>query len=149
MSSVLHTRRWYRKNNLARLLVALVLFSNLYAALGFFFSPQAFTAVYELVGGPGEAAVAGFGLLFAMWQVPYLVALINPLKHKLSLMEALAMQGLGVIGETFILLRIPAIHTVLRSGISRFIIFDLAGLAVLTVSLLIVNWITPENESKI
>ena len=149
MSSVLHTRRWYRKNNLARLLVALVLFSNLYAALGFFFSPQVFTAAYELVGGPGEAAVAGFGLLFAMWQVPYLVALINPLKHKLSLMEALAMQGLGVIGETFILLRIPAIHTVLRSGISRFIIFDLAGLALLAMSLLIVNRIITENESKI
>lgn len=149
MSSVLHTRRWYRKNNLARLLVALVLFSNLYAALGFFFSPQAFTAAYELVGGPGEAAVAGFGLLFAMWQVPYLVALINPLKHKLSLMEALAMQGLGVIGETFILLRIPAIHTVLRSGISRFIIFDLAGLALLAISLLIVYRIITENESKI
>jgi len=147
--SVLHTRRWYRTENLARLLVALVLVSNLYAALGFFFSPQAFTAAYELVGAPGEAAVAGFGLLFAMWQVPYLVALINPLKQKLSLVEALAMQGLGVIGETFILLRIPPIHTVLRSGISRFIIFDLAGLTLLAVSLLIINRIIPENESKI
>ena len=149
MISVLHTRRWYRTENLARLLVALVLVSNLYAALGFFFSPQAFTAAYELVGAPGEAALAGFGLLFAMWQVPYLVALINPLKQKLSLVEALAMQGLGVIGETFILLRIPPIHTVLRSGISRFIIFDLAGLALLAVSLMIINRIIPENESKI
>jgi len=149
VSSALRARRWYRTENLARLLIALVLISNLYAALGFFFSPQAFTAAYELVGAPGEAAVAGFGLLFAMWQVPYLVALINPLKQKLSLVEALAMQGLGVIGETFILLRIPPIHTVLRSGISRFIIFDLAGLALLAVSLLIINRIIPENESKI
>ena len=149
MSSALHTRRWYRTENLARLLIALVLISNLYAALGFFFSPQTFTAAYELVGASGEAAVAGFGLLFIMWQVPYLVALINPLKHKLSLVEALAMQGLGVIGETFILLRIPANHTILRSGISRFVIFDLAGLVFLAVSLLIVNRIIPENESKI
>ena len=149
MSSALHTHQWYRTENLTRLLIALVLISNLYAALGFFFSPQAFTAAYELVGAPGEAAVAGFGLLFAMWQVPYLVALINPLKHKLSLMEALTMQGLGVIGEAFILLRISPIHTVLRSGISRFIIFDLAGLALLAVSLLIVNRIITENESKI
>jgi hypothetical protein len=61
----------------------------------------------------------------------------------------LAMQGLGVIGETFILLRIPAIHTILRSSVSRFIIFDLAGLALLAVSLLLVNRIITENESKI
>ena len=149
MSSAVHTRWCFRAENLARLLIALVLILNLYAALGFFFSPQAFTAAYELVGAPGEAAVAGFGLFFAMWQVPYLVALINPLQHKVSLLEAFAMQSLGVIGETFILLRIPAIHTILRSGIARFVIFDLAGLVLLAVSLLIVNWIIPENESKI
>lgn len=149
MNSALRTHQWFRTENLARLLIALVFISNLYAALGFYFSPQAFTAAYELVGAPGEAALAGFGLLFAMWQVPYLVALINPLQHKVSLLEAFAMQSLGVIGETFILLRIPAIHTILRSGIARFVIFDLAGLVLLAVSLLIVNWIIPENESKI
>ena len=149
MSSAVQARDWYRRNNLARLLVALVLTSNLYAALGFFFSPRNFIAAYELVGAPGETALAGFGLLFTMWQVPYVVALINPLKYKVSLLEALAMQTLGVIGETFILLRIPAEHATLKSGITRFIFFDLAGLALLALSLLIVNRIINENESKI
>lgn len=149
MSSALQPRLWYSRNNLARLLLALVLVSNLYAALGFYFSPQGFTAAYELVGAPGEAAVAGFGLLFGMWQVPYVVALLNPLKHKLSLLEALVMQALGVIGETFILYRIPVQHLTLRVGITRFILFDLAGLALLALSLLIVNRIIHENERKI
>jgi hypothetical protein len=126
-----------------------VLISNLYAALGFFFTPQQFIAAYELAGAPGEAAVAGLGLLFIMWQVPYVVALLNPLKHKLSLLEALIMQGLGLIGEAFILLRIPVNHTILRAGITRFIIFDLTGLALLAVTLLIVNRIIHKNESKI
>jgi hypothetical protein len=143
--SVLHTRQWYRTENLARLLIALVLISNLYAALGFYFSPQAFIAAYELVGAPGEAAMAGFGLLFAMWQVPYLTAIMNPIKHKISLIEALIMQGLGVIGETFIWLRIPSQNFILRWSITRFIIFDLAGLALLALALLEVNRIHHEN----
>lgn len=149
MSSISQLRRWFGSNNLARLLIALVIISNLYAALGFFFTPQQFIAAYELAGAPGEAAVAGLGLLFIMWQVPYVVAFLNPLKHKLSLLEALIMQGLGLIGEAFILLRIPANHTILRVGITRFIIFDLTGLALLAVALMIVNRIIQENESRI
>jgi hypothetical protein len=146
--SVLHTRQWYRTENLARLLIALVLISNLYAALGFLFSPQQFISAYELAGVSGEAAVAGIGLLFVMWQVPYLAAIFNPIKHRFSLIEALIMQGLGVIGETFIRLRIPSQHIILRSGITRFIIFDLAGLALLATALLIINRMHNENERK-
>ena len=149
MSSSGQSRPWYRQNNLARLLVVLVLISNLYAAVGFYFFPQRFTAAYELVGAPGDAALAGFGLLFAMWQVPYLVALIDPIKHQVSLKEALVMQGLGVIGEGFILSRIPVSHPILKSGITRFILFDLAGLALLATALLIVNRIFHEKESRI
>jgi hypothetical protein len=126
----------------------LVLISNLYAALGFLFTPKQFMSAYELAGGSGEAAVAGIGLLFVMWQVPYLAAIINPIKHKISLLEALIMQGLGVIGETFIRLRIPSQNIIIRWGITRFIIFDLAGLVLLATALLIVNRIQHENKRK-
>ncbi len=142
------SQAWYRSINMARLLVALVLLSNLYAALAFFFYPQPFIAAYELIGAPGEAAVAGMGLLFLMWQVPYVVALLNPLKHQLSLVEALIMQGLGVIGETFILLRIPLQHATLRASITRFLVFDAAGLALLALAWLLVRRLRSEIERK-
>ncbi len=148
MKSTRQSQAWYRSINLARLLLALVLVSNLYAALGFLFSPQQFTAAYELAGIPGEVAVAAIGLLFLMWQVPYLVAFIYPVRHKISLLEALIMQSLGLIGETFILFRIPGQHAVLKSGITRFIVFDLAGLALLVIAWLIVNGIIREIERK-
>ena len=148
MSAHPQAQAWFSSINLSRLLIALVLISNLYAAAGFLFTPQQFTAAYELAGAPGEAAVAGMGLLFLMWQVPYIVALINPLRHRVSLLEAVIMQSLGVIGETFILLRIPVRHIVLKSGITRFIIFDLAGLALLVIAWLIVNGNIREIERK-
>lgn len=148
MNSTQQPQACYRSINFARLLLALVLISNLYAALGFLFTPQQFTAAYELAGAPGEIAVAGMGLLFLMWQVPYVVALMNPLKHKLSLLEALMMQGLGLIGETFILLRIPLQHASLRSSITRFIIFDLAGLVLIMTAWLMVNRIIREIKRK-
>lgn len=139
---------WYRSSSLPRLLVALVLVSNIYAAIAFFVTPSSFTAAYELTGAPGEAAVAGMGLLFLMWQVPYIVALINPLKHLLSLLEALLMQALGVIGETFILLRIPLQHATLRASITRFLVFDAAGFALLALAWLLVRSLRSEIERK-
>lgn len=148
MKSFLQARQGFDFNILARLLLALVLISNLYAALGFLFNPQSFTAAYELSGAPGEAAVAGIGLLFLMWQVPYIVALINPLKHKLSLLEALLMQALAVIGETFIRMRIPLVHSNLREAITRFILFDLAGLALLLLAWLIIFRLDRRIERK-
>jgi len=88
------------------------------------------------------------GLLFLMWQVPYIVALINPLKHQLSLLEALMMQALGVIGETIILLRIPLQYATLRASITRFLVFDAAGLALLALAWLLVISLRSEIERK-
>lgn len=148
MSTSTRPHTWYRSSSLASLLVALVLVSNLYAAIAFLLIPSSFTAAYELAGAPGEAAVAGMGLLFLMWQVPYIVALINPLKHQLSLLEALIMQGLGVIGETFILLRIPLQYATLRASITRFLVFDAAGFALLALAWLLVRSLRSEIERK-
>lgn len=148
MSPLSQGREWYRSINLARLFVALVLASNLYAALAFFLTPRSFTAAYELMGTPGEAAVAGMGLLFLMWQVPYCLALLNPLKYQLSLLEALIMQTLGVLGETCILLRIPLQNAILRSSITRFLVFDVAGLALLALAWLLVRSRRSEIERK-
>jgi hypothetical protein len=124
---------------LARLLIAVVVAWNLQCALVFLFNPAAFAPGFELAGIPGEAAVRGFAVLFIMWNIPYLVALWNPLRHRLSLWEALAMQTIGAVGESLILAFIPLEHSILRGSILRFIIFDAAGIGCLIGAVLISN----------
>jgi hypothetical protein len=57
--------------------------------------------------------------------------------YDLSLWEALAMQAVGVLGETFIQLGLPPGHTLLVNSLLRFIAFDAAGLPALGAALLL------------
>ena len=115
----------------ARLLIAVVLAWNLECALVFWLNPGVFAAGFELAGIPGAAAVRGFAVLFGMWNIPYLVALWHPQRQRLSLGEALAMQIVGVIGESLILFSLPAGHAILHASLLRFIEFDAAGVVCL------------------
>jgi hypothetical protein len=115
----------------ARLLIALVVAWNLQAALVFLLTPQTFTTGFELNGVPGSAALRGIAILFVMWNIPYLVALWHPQRNRVSLWEALAMQLVGVIGESIILFTLPEGHTALHASLLRFIGFDSAGLVAL------------------
>jgi hypothetical protein len=115
----------------ARLLIAVVVVWNLECALVFLLNPAVFAPGFELSGVPGEAAVRGFGVLFVMWNIPYLVALWQPQRNRLSLWEALVMQLIGVIGESLIFSSIPLGHVVLRTSMLRFIMFDGAGVLLL------------------
>jgi len=105
----------------------------LQAAFVFLFSPEAIAPGFELSGIPGAAAVRGIALLFVMWNVPYLVACWQPQKHSLALKEALAMQSIGLLGESWIFISLSAEHTLLQGSILRFIAFDAAGLALLVI----------------
>ncbi len=124
---------------LARLLIAVVVGWNLECALVFLLNPGVFAPGFELSGIPGEAALRGFAVLFVMWNIPYLVALWNPRRHRLSLWEALVMQTVGVIGESLILFSVPAGHTVLHASIVRFITFDFAGVVLLIGALFLLR----------
>jgi len=110
-----------------RVLIAIVVAWNLECALVFLLNPGVFAPGFELTGIPGEAAVRGFAVLFIMWNIPYLVALWQPVRQRVSLREALVMQTVGVIGESLILLSIPNDHTMLHVSLLRFIVFDAAG----------------------
>jgi len=116
---------------LPRVLIFLVLAMNLQCALAYIFDPLPYVAPFELSGEPGRAAVVGIGILFLMWQVPYVFALIHPLRNHRSLLEAVLMQAIGLLGESLLLRSIPLEHTALRASISRFIIFDAGGLLLL------------------
>jgi len=126
----------------ARVLIGLVLVINVQSALVFLAYPTRFAPAYELSGISGAAAIRGFAILFLMWNVPYGVALVNPIKYRISLFEAIAMQSIGLIGESFILGTLPSEYLILRSSVLRFIIFDAAGL----VALIVAAWSTKTSK---
>jgi hypothetical protein len=115
----------------ARILIGVVVAWNLECALAFLLDPEAFAPGFELSGIPGEAAVRGMAVLFVMWNIPYLVALWQPRRNRASLWEALAMQAVGVIGESIILITLPPEHTILHTSLLRFFAFDVAGVVAL------------------
>lgn len=117
-----------------RILIALVVLVNLQCAGVFILSPSRYAVGFELSGLPGEAAVRGFGVLFVMWSIPYLVALYDPVRFRSSLYEALVMQGIGLVGEIFIYQSLPDSFSLARSSILRFILFDAAGLVALILA---------------
>jgi len=127
---------------LARGLITIVTAWNLQAALVFILWPGRFAPSFELSSVPGAAAVRGTGILFVMWNVPYLVALWHPHKYRLALGIALVMQLIGLAGESLLLLTLPDGHALLGASILRFIIFDGSGL----LFLLGAFWLVQRND---
>lgn len=123
------TRSW-----IARLLIGIVIAWNLQSAFVFIFYPSRFVQAYELSGVAGEAAIRGFGILFLMWNVPYLFALKDPVRYQLALTFALLMQSIGLVGESYILSTVAVEHVLLRNSILRFITFDGTGLFLLVIA---------------
>lgn len=123
---------------IVRVLIGLVTFMNLQAAAYFLIRPADYAQGFELSGTPGNAMIQGMGLLFIMWNIPYIVALINPVKHFVSLIEAVIMQSIGVFGETLLFLLLTGEHPRLEASVLRFIIFDGAGLVFLVAALVLV-----------
>jgi hypothetical protein len=119
---------------LARGALLIVLAWNLSAAIPYVFAPADYTAAFELSGVPGEAAVRGLGLLFLMWAVPYIPAVIHPARHRVAFVCVLAMQVIGLAGESLMLAALPAGHAALRATGWRFISFDGAGLILLLIA---------------
>ncbi|MCX7754373.1 MAG: hypothetical protein N2117_03895 [Anaerolineales bacterium] len=116
---------------LARGLILPVTAWNLQAATVFFLWPERFAPSFLLEGIPGAVAVRGVGLLFLMWNVPYLAALWQPVRNRLALQLAALMQAVGLMGETYILTTLTPEYSVLAAAIMRFIVFDAAGLLLL------------------
>ena len=123
-----------QKTWLARLLIGLVFFFNVECAVVFLAVPQQYVASFELSGSPGEGMLRGLGLLFLMWNVPYAVALWNPARQRTSLYQAVAMQVIGVVGESLLLATFPAGHAAIRESLGRFILFDVSGLLLLALA---------------
>ena len=133
----------------AQVLIWIVVFFNLDAAFSFMLQPELYAPGFELTGIPGQTVIQGMGLLFLMWNVPYLFALVKPTRHFTSLIEAVIMQAIGVIGETILLLNLPGSHPMITASAERFIIFDGGGLMLLIIALVITMQIRRSKTSKL
>jgi len=122
----------------SRVLISGLTLMYLQAAFLFMLRPGEFAYGFELSGVAGEAMLRGMGLLFLMWNIPYIFAAVHPLRHFVSLIEAVIMQFIGVTGETLILLGLPGEHPQIEASVGRFILFDSAGLVCLIIALLLV-----------
>ena len=128
---------------IARCMIGLVVIDNLQAAVFFLVRPDFFVPSFELTGEAGNAVIQGIGLLFAMWTVPYVLAMIHPVRYRVSLVEALIMQSIGLLGESVLLFLLPNGHEILAGSVMRFIYFDGGGL----ILLLAAFWITRRLKS--
>jgi len=123
---------------ISQVLIGLVVFFNLQSAIGLIAAPQEYAPGFELEGIMGEGIIRGIGLLFIMWNVPYMVALINPARYRISLYESVVMQSIALVGEILLLQTIPMIHTTIHASVNRFILFDGAG----WVALMLTVWLS-------
>lgn len=119
----------------ARILIGVVLFFNLQSALLFITQAERFAPSFEVAGVAGNSLVRGMGILFVMWNVPYGFALWNPIRYHTSLIEAVMMQTIGLVGESILLATLPPGHALLTTTTNRFIVFDGFGLLALLVAL--------------
>ena len=127
-------RKW-----IARGLIGIVLFFNVQCAVVFLLQPESYAGGFELAGVPGRMMVQGMGLLFLMWNVPYAFAVSDPVARRVSLIEAIIMQVIGVVGESALLGTLPTEHWALKDTALRFIVFDGGGLVLLLLGLWIIS----------
>jgi hypothetical protein len=123
-----------RKVWIIRALIAPVVFFNLQCSFEFLVHANRYAPSFDLNEPTGSFMIQGLGLLFLMWNIPYLVALIDPLRHATSLTEAVTMQTIGVVGETLLLLNVPQDYQNLHSSVIRFILFDGGGLILILMA---------------
>ncbi len=84
----------------ARVAVALVLASNLSAAIPYLLDPDHYGAAFELHGVAGAAMIRGLGVMFVMWTVAYLPLIVHPDRHPALFGVILAQQVIGLAGES-------------------------------------------------
>ena len=118
----------------ARVAMALVLASNLSAAIPFLINPERYAEAFELSGVAGAAMVRGLGILFVMWSAAYLPVIVHPDRHPALFSVILAQQVLGLAGEIWILATLPPGHSALIASGLRFIAFDGVGLLLLVAA---------------
>ncbi len=83
---------------LPRLLIGIVAFWNILCAVPFIFQAELYTSSFGLSGEVGIAVIRSFGVLFLMWTIPYLLAILHPYRWQILIVAAILMQAIGMRG---------------------------------------------------
>ena len=118
----------------ARVAVGAVFVLNVQCALQFILCPERYSGGFELSGVPGATAIRGLGIAFLMWNATYPLVLWDPRRHRTLFGVIIVQQLIGLVGESWLLLTLPAGHEALAASITRFVAFDGAGLALLAAA---------------
>jgi hypothetical protein len=117
---------------LARISVALVFSLNVTCALQFVIWPGRYVGAFELEGIAGRTLVRSIGVLFLMWNATYPPVLWHPDRQRTLLAVVFVQQAIGLAGETWMWAALPSGHLQLQATGLRFILFDGAGLLLMS-----------------
>ncbi len=123
----------------SRLVVGAVFALNVDCALGFALRPERYVTGFELAGAPGEAAVRGLGIAFLMWNATYPPVIWRPHRYRMLFAVVLAQQAIGLVGESWLLLTLPAGHAALEATLQRFAFFDGVGLIAMAAAFVLLG----------
>lgn len=116
----------------AKLLYLAVFVSNMICIVAFLTEPEAYTGSYQVRGALGAvAAIQGYGVTFAMWNVTYPFFILGRKDNKALGMAIIVQQVVGLIGELYIRRGLSADCAILAESITRFVWFDAGGLVLL------------------
>ena len=113
---------------ISQLVVGVVFILNISCAVAFIFQPERYMGGFEIGGLQGRVLTQAVGILFLMWNVTYPLVILNPYRHKTLFAVILIQQAIGLLGERWLMLTLPAGHAALQATGLRFIFFDGAGL---------------------
>ncbi|MDO4400605.1 MAG: hypothetical protein Q4D27_06620 [Coriobacteriia bacterium] len=126
---------------IARLAVLIVFALNVTCAIQFILYPVESAAAYGLPRTQEAGAMAaGLGVAFLMWNVTYPAVIVSPSRFRALYVVVLFQQLVGLVGESFILWRLYGTGLgsgLMAAGITRFIIFDAAGLVLMLVAFIV------------
>lgn len=118
----------------ARVALGCVFIANISCAVSFILHPQNYTGSFEINGVSGEIIIQSFGILFLMWNATYPPVLLRPNAQRTLFSIILAQQVIGLVGETWLMLELPAGHPALYATGLRFIVFDGFGLVIMAMA---------------
>jgi hypothetical protein len=128
----------YSRLQLSRAAVGIVLFLNIQCAVQFLASPQITRRVLNFQEH-GRNSYSRYGNLIPYVECALCFCLNPPVKYRISYFQAVIMQFIGLLGETFLWIVIPSENALIAANISRFIIFDGTGLVFMTFGYLLIN----------
>ncbi len=127
-----------------RIAFSVVFLINVSCAIGFIAFPQNYVGAYELSGISGQVAIRAMGITFLMWNATYPLYIFKPSRYKALGVIIIVQQLIGCIGEGIILFSLAQGHELLALSITRFLLFDTAGLALELIAFILIAHLKSE-----